>query len=104
MGHQVAFPTIRDNFQVPTLTLTEKERLGRIGEQVVKSPLQKACGELGLTLVWTGEKAYMKGRNAERRDVDFKVYCRKRLLKVYEAKNWKWLQPMFKLIRNMFSL
>lgn len=72
--------------------LTDKERLGFIGEQVVKNPLQAVCNSLGLRLEWTGQHAYRKTTNKERHDVDFKVYFGYHLLKVYELKNWKTLE------------
>lgn len=71
--------------------LTDKEKLGFIGEQVVKNPLQAVCNQLGLRLEWTGQHAYRKATNKERHDVDFKVYYGYHLLKAFELKNWKTL-------------
>jgi len=55
--------------------LTPKERLGKVNESVIKSSLTKACNELGLTLIWSGQEAYKKGlTNQQKHDADFKVY------------------------------
>jgi len=87
---QSKFPIAKHKNPANTLKkLTDKEKLGKIAEQVEYNPFKKACNELGLTLVWSGQNAYKKATNEEKHDVDFKVYYGDKLLKVFESKNWR---------------
>jgi hypothetical protein len=70
--------------------LTDKDKLGKIAELVVENPISKVCEELGLTVEWSGKKAYETGlTNQEKHESDYKVYYGKTLLKTYEVKNWR---------------
>lgn len=55
--------------------MTQKEKLGFIGESFLHSILKSVAKEFGLKVKWSGKKSYDKKlRNEKRRGVDFKLY------------------------------
>lgn len=87
---QNKFRTTKHNPALTLKKLTDREKLGKIFELVVTSPLKKVCGELDLTVVWSGQTAYKKGvSNEDKHEPDFKIYYGTKLLMDYEVKNWR---------------